>query len=380
MTQICAALQEAHALGIVHRDLKARNLFLTTRVDGTPCIKVLDFGISKLSAEADAAPLTQANMGMGSPRYMAPEQWTSASTVDARADIYAAGAVFYECLTGVIPLDGLPLVEVIKRIRAGAVPSPKVVRPDLPDPVCRVVMRALRPRPEERFPTAMHLAQAIRDAVPDVQIGAKPKPVLGLTAPTAVVNREAMLARARIDEHLARAALSSAPTPKERPRALGEEAPASSTLDEGVPAACAPGPSSSAPSSEDDPATLVTQSPFEAEPAPRASPVAYATLQVAEAPPELQALRTRPAAAPIVSAVPPQAPAFVARPAPAAPPAPPPQWNAAMAMPIDETINDPSAALPSTSRPRGWLFWLVLVLSCCAVGAVAAAVLTRLLG
>ena len=104
---------------------------------------------------------------MGSPRYMAPEQWTNASTVDARADIYAAGAVFYELLTGQYPLAGLQLAEVIKRIRAGAVPSPKEIRPDLPDGICRVVMRALRPRPEERYPTALHFSEAIKDAQPE---------------------------------------------------------------------------------------------------------------------------------------------------------------------------------------------------------------------
>src|SRR6185503_12979591 len=75
MMQVCAALSEAHALGIIHRDLKARNLFLTTRVDRSPCVKVLDFGISKLAQDAELAPLTQPDMGMGSPRYMAPEQW-----------------------------------------------------------------------------------------------------------------------------------------------------------------------------------------------------------------------------------------------------------------------------------------------------------------
>ena len=398
MLQVLSALQEAHAFGIVHRDLKARNLFLTKRVDGTPCVKVLDFGISKVAESSEVAPLTQPDMGMGSPRYMAPEQWASAATVDARADIYATGAVFYELLTGQIPLAGLPLAEVIKRIRAGAVPSPREIRGDLPEPLCRVVMKALRPRPEERFPTALHFAQAIREAQPDAEAKGKPKPVMSMTVPTAVVNRDVLLAQAQINARIAHANQmpgSEAPTPQDprRPTTTGDEPVSSTTLDEGVPAA--------PPSTDfaEDAATIVTRGTMEEEAphAPRAHN--HATLQVAEVPPEIVALRYKmsgqtPPPAPQQSAP----PLTVPTPGRATPPpmqsAPMPMQSVPMPMQsvpmpmqhpmpgrLPETINqhnhDLSNPPPQKKGVPSWLFWAFLVVSFLLAGGVAAAVLTR---
>ncbi len=391
MIQVCSALQEAHALGIIHRDLKSRNLYVVKRVDGTPCVKVLDFGISKMAQDSEAAPLTVPEMGMGSPRYMAPEQWTNASTVDLRADIYAAGAVFHELLTAQIPLMGMPLAEVIKRIRAGAVPSPKEIRPDLPDAICRVVMRALRPRPEERFPTAMHFAQAIREAQPEAEHAARPKAIMAMTVPTAVVNREVLLARAQIAAHLGnRGPNSNIPTPKERPDALlpetDPEAPSlASTLEDGGPSVSAPG------DFDDNVATIVTRSPAEDDRgAYRDAANNHATLQVAEVPPEIQALRNK-----MYPPVPP----------PPAPPAPAPalqqprtQDMAPHAVPprFDLTYNDMAqqqhqASAPPVVRARArsaipeppkhripaWLFWMFLVISFCFAGGIVAALLTH---
>src|SRR4051812_480796 len=96
--QACEALAEAHALGIVHRDLKPANLFLTRRPDGTPSIKVLDFGISKLTAPGADHSMTKTSAVMGSPLYMSPEQMTASRGVDARTDIWALGVVLYELL------------------------------------------------------------------------------------------------------------------------------------------------------------------------------------------------------------------------------------------------------------------------------------------
>src|SRR5581483_9981572 len=100
----CEALAEAHTLGIIHRDIKPANLFLTTRPDGTPLIKVLDFGISKASGLDSMA--TRTEMVMGTPGYMSPEQMKTAKDVDARTDIWALGIVLYECLTGKRPFYG----------------------------------------------------------------------------------------------------------------------------------------------------------------------------------------------------------------------------------------------------------------------------------
>jgi len=398
MMQICNALAEAHTLGIVHRDLKARNLYVVKRVDGTPCVKVLDFGISKMQQDAEAAPLTVPEMGMGSPRYMAPEQWTNASAVDARADIYAAGAVFYELLTGQYPLAGLQLAEVIKRIRAGAVPSPKEIRPDLPDGICRVVMRALRPRPEERYPTALHFAEAIKEAQPEA-MAQRPKPMMAMTVPTAVMNREVLLARAQIDAHMIRGQqpMSGAPTPKERvdpvPSTDPEQA-LSSTLDEGGPAVRPPPDPNEF---NDDLATIVTKSPIEEERGPYSEPPNHATLQVAEVPPEIQALRNKL----YPPAPPPPAPAPAPTPPPPKfdlsygdlqppPPAPMIHMSSAPPTPPSQSMSAPPSFVPSAPMPAArvagerkgipaWLFWTFLVISFLFAGAVAAALLTRFL-
>src|SRR5829696_2386345 len=90
--QVCEAVGEAHAAGIVHRDLKPANLFLTGDVSGSPCVKVLDFGISKLSG---ALTLTQEKQAFGSPLYMSPEQMNAFKLVDARGDIWALGVILY---------------------------------------------------------------------------------------------------------------------------------------------------------------------------------------------------------------------------------------------------------------------------------------------
>ena len=94
------ALAEAHALGTVHRNLKPANLFVTRRADGSPSIKVLDFGISKQAGAAGNMGMTSTQAVMGSPLYMSPEQMRSSKDVDARADIWALGTVLYEAIAG----------------------------------------------------------------------------------------------------------------------------------------------------------------------------------------------------------------------------------------------------------------------------------------
>jgi serine/threonine protein kinase len=103
--QACEAIREAHAAGIVHRDLKPANLFLTRRPNGSPLVKVLDFGISKAKAQAEGPPssMTHTHTMLGSPYYMAPEQMVSSRDVDASADIWAIGVILYQLVTGQVP-------------------------------------------------------------------------------------------------------------------------------------------------------------------------------------------------------------------------------------------------------------------------------------
>ena len=103
--QACEALAEAHAAGIVHRDLKPANLFLIQRADGSPCIKVLDFGISKMVGSLSMPGMTKTTAVMGSPLYMSPEQMNSSRDVDARSDIWALGIVLYQLVAGVTPFS-----------------------------------------------------------------------------------------------------------------------------------------------------------------------------------------------------------------------------------------------------------------------------------
>jgi len=91
--QACEALAEAHAAGIIHRDLKPANVFLTEGIDGSPCVKVLDFGISRMTRRHGLSPLTDPGIVLGTPSYMAPEQVESADTIHTLSDIRAQGAV-----------------------------------------------------------------------------------------------------------------------------------------------------------------------------------------------------------------------------------------------------------------------------------------------
>ncbi len=212
--QVCSSLEEAHAHGIVHRDLKPRNLFLTSRIDGSACVKVLDFGISKVVG--DDNPLTNPQMALGSPRYMAPEQWMSSTTVDARADIYATAMVLHELVTGQVALAGLPLGELIRRLSAGAIPSPRDLRPELPEPLCKVILKAMRPHPDERYPSIQVFAQALREVQPP-KPAPRSKQVLAQTAATAVVDKEVMLARAALTSALGPPRTQPRPAPTAQP-------------------------------------------------------------------------------------------------------------------------------------------------------------------
>ena len=161
--QACEAIEEAHAQGIVHRDLKPSNLFLTRRPNGQPCIKVLDFGISKLAnaTSASAMQMTNTSAVFGSPMYMAPEQMRSARAVDHRADIWSLGATLYELVTGRVPFEGESLMELCLKLAQEDPPAPSSLRPGLPAGLESVLLRCLEKEPSRRFPSVTSLAKAL---------------------------------------------------------------------------------------------------------------------------------------------------------------------------------------------------------------------------
>ena len=163
--QACEAIAEAHTLGIVHRDLKPANLFLTTGADGSPIVKVLDFGISKDSGQNDPgdedAQLTRTTAVLGSPYYMAPEQMRSTRSVDARADIWSLGIILYQLVTKKVPFKADSFVELALMVVNEDPKPPSTLRPDLPPVLEEAILRAIRKKPDERYANVAELAAAI---------------------------------------------------------------------------------------------------------------------------------------------------------------------------------------------------------------------------
>jgi len=172
--QVCEAMAEAHSAGIIHRDLKPANLFLTTSSDGSKMVKVLDFGISKETNDAnegDGMSLTRTESVLGSPLYMSIEQMRSSRDVDARADIYALGAILYQLLTGRVPFEAQTFPELILKVATEEPPPPTTFRPDLPQPLEQAILRCLDRDRTKRFPDVGELAAAIAPFATDEGIG-----------------------------------------------------------------------------------------------------------------------------------------------------------------------------------------------------------------
>ncbi len=164
----CEALAEAHAAGIVHRDLKPANLFTVREADGLLSVKVLDFGISKLSTMGSmAAPsMTNTSAVLGSPQYMSPEQMQSSKTVDSRTDIWSLGIILYELLAGFAPFNAETMPELVLAIVRDPFTPLRQARRGLPWGVDRAVTRALEKDRAVRFQTVADLAVALKEFAP----------------------------------------------------------------------------------------------------------------------------------------------------------------------------------------------------------------------
>jgi serine/threonine-protein kinase len=159
LRQVCAALAEAHAAGLIHRDIKPGNIMLTQQAGLADVIKVLDFGVVQHLGPSDGDDrLTQPGVLVGTPGYMSPEQATGLA--DVRSDIYSLGAVGYFLLAGQDPFRGRRMQQVVKPLVVGPTPL-RELRPEVPADLETVIQRCLRRDPEERFGDIQQVDQAL---------------------------------------------------------------------------------------------------------------------------------------------------------------------------------------------------------------------------
>ena len=160
--QILRGLQAAHAIGIIHRDMKPSNCFVVTHDGEEDFVKILDFGISKV-VQPGSSSLTQTNSALGTPLYMSPEQARSPRDVDSRSDLYSVGVILYELLSGRTPFfsESGEFTEILFQLFTADPPPIKQTRPDLPDELAAVVHKALAREVGERYATALEMAEAL---------------------------------------------------------------------------------------------------------------------------------------------------------------------------------------------------------------------------
>jgi serine/threonine protein kinase len=180
MTQVCGALQEAHELGIVHRDMKPDNIMVSRRANETEWPHVLDFGIAKVLSDQADTGMTRTGVLIGTPRYMSPEQVLS-KEIGPGSDIYSVGVILYQMLSGSVPFSSNSFMEVaLKHVNE----APQPLRERVPElgispELEAVVMKALEKGPGDRQASARELARELMAAVPIDM----PDPSLSFSAP-----------------------------------------------------------------------------------------------------------------------------------------------------------------------------------------------------
>jgi serine/threonine-protein kinase len=219
LRQVCVALQEAHAQGIIHRDLKPGNVLLRAG----DFVFVVDFGMAKIvtgGGGTGTTGLTQHNMVFGTPEYMAPEQ-ARGDELDARCDVYAAGIILYELLTGVVPFTGATPLNVLTAHLTATPKPPRAVAPEraISPALEAVVMHAIAKDPADRYRTAAALETAIARALamPDDAEGVAPAK---------------RIASVKIDESGADMHALTIPAPEPQSKPSGKPGPPSGTPSE----------------------------------------------------------------------------------------------------------------------------------------------------
>jgi serine/threonine-protein kinase len=221
--QIAAALDYAHARGVVHRDIKAGNILL----EGGPLTSathatLTDFGIAKSLVESST--LTSTSVVLGTPDYMAPEQIGNQG-IDGRADIYALGVLAFRCLTGRQPYEGSAEQVLLGHLH-GAPPNPSSINPALPAEIDAVVLKAMARQPDQRYATAGAFAQALQEAAPPDRstVQLTPSAARQIHIPYVASSQEAPI-RAHADAPTAQGNATPPQAPAEAMTAQGNGAP-----------------------------------------------------------------------------------------------------------------------------------------------------------
>jgi len=159
---IVGAVAAAHEAGIVHREVKPRNIRIASDHRGAPIAKVLDFGVSKVTGdERGGAKLADVDRLLATASYMSPEQLRSNKLAALRGDVYSLGVILYEASTGRRPFQGAKPSQLIAAILAGRAPPPRSLRPELPPEFDAIVVRAMRRDAAERYVSARELGRAL---------------------------------------------------------------------------------------------------------------------------------------------------------------------------------------------------------------------------
>lgn len=170
--QTTQALTAAHGAGVVHRDIKPDNMFLTEG-PAKPFVKVLDFGIAKL-AQPEGVDMTTTGRTLGTPLYMSPEQFVSTKRVDHRADLWSLGVVAHHAMAGRLPFEGETLGALALAVHAGEFKRPSAVRRGLPEAVDGWMARALQRDPAQRFQSAAEMAATLVKAAGEINVSPDP--------------------------------------------------------------------------------------------------------------------------------------------------------------------------------------------------------------
>lgn len=158
--QLLLGLAAAHQHGIVHRDIKPRNLIVEETLDGAVTLKIIDFGICSRERRVRA----RSSVVLGTPSYMSPEQITGAK-LDARTDVYSASVVLYEALTGRLPFEGASSVEILTSVLHAPLLPPRVLRENCPSDFDLLLLRGMARDPERRVPNAEAMVREIERIV-----------------------------------------------------------------------------------------------------------------------------------------------------------------------------------------------------------------------